>query len=133
MKVVNTSGRRKQAVARASLRPGSGIVKINTIPLDLYNPKYLRLKISEALLLAGEKAKKFDIFVRVEGGGIVGQAEAIRLAVARALIEAINDEKIRKAYTDYDRQLLVADIRRKEVSKPNNLGKARSRRQKSYR
>ena len=86
--------------------------------------------MQEPLILAGDLAKKVDITVRISGGGINGQADACRLAIARALVQF--DEKLKKTFNDYDRLLLVADVRRKEVCKPND-SKARAKRQKSYR
>ena len=92
-----------------------------------------RLRIKEALLLAKDIASKVDIKVRVSGGGIMGQADAIRLAIARCMVEYVKDDKLKEKFLEYDRQLLVADVRRKETSKPNRHGSARSKRQKSYR
>ena len=82
------------------------------------------------MILAGEGAKKLNFQVSANGGGINGQADAIRLAIARALVE--HDSKLKKTFEEYDRLLLVADIRRKETRKPND-SKARAKRQKSYR
>ena len=84
----------------------------------------------EPLIIAGEVSKKVDINVNVNGGGWHSQAEASRLAVAKALAEF--DKKLRKVYLDYDRHLLIADIRRKEQRKQND-SKARKSRQTSYR
>lgn len=129
-KVIQTQGKRKRAVARASLSEGKGKIKINGQFLNSYGNEMLRLRIGEPLTLAGELAKKVDINVRVSGGGANGQADAIRLAIARALVQ--HEPKLKKDFEEYDRLLLVADIRRKEVCKPND-SKARSKRQKSYR
>lgn len=132
MKVVHTSGKRKEAIARATLKAGKGKVRINNLSLDTVEPKLARMKIREPLMLAGNVAKKVDISVRVYGGGQMSQAEAVRLAIARALVEHSKDDRLEKVFLDYDRQLLVADVRRKEVNKPNR-SKARAKRQKSYR
>jgi len=91
----------------------------------------LRLKIKEPLLIAGEIANKVDIEVTVNGGGVSSQAEAARLAIARCLINY--SKKLEKVFLNYDRHLIVADVRRKEASKPNRHGQARAKRQKSYR
>ena len=133
MKPQITSGKRKRAVARALIKPGKGIVKINNKLLPFLEPLVARLKIEEPLLIAGNQAKKYDIKVKVSGGGVMGQADAARLAIARALASITEDKKLEKAYLDYDRHLLVADVRRREVRKPNTHGKARAKRQKSYR
>lgn len=128
--LVHRSGTRKRAVARATLKEGTGKVKIDGVFLDNYSSEVLQLRIKEPLVLAGELAKKVDVAVSVRGGGANGQADAIRLAIARALVE--HERKLKSVFDDYDRLLLVADVRRKEVCKPN-VSKARKKRQKSYR
>lgn len=133
MKVVNVSGRRKQSIARASVAKGTGKVRINGIPLSVYEPYYVRLKIQEAVVLAGSLFDTVDVSVTVRGGGLTGQADAIRLAMCRGLVEFTQSEDLKERYLNYDRHMLVADIRRKEMSKPNCRGKARAKRQKSYR
>ncbi|MFT4312922.1 MAG: 30S ribosomal protein S9 [Candidatus Woesearchaeota archaeon] len=133
MKVINVSGTRKRAIARATLKKGTGMVKINGKPLDLFEPKYLRIKIQEALILAEKEVQKIDISVRVAGGGPTGQADAARLAIGRGIVAYTENEDIKERYANYDRLLLVADVRRRESRKPNCRGKARSKRQKSYR
>lgn len=130
-KIIHVAGKRKSAIARVTLKKGTGMVKINNLNLDYYEPKLARLKIKEPLLLAKHIADKLDIKVNVFGGGFMSQAEAIRLAVGRALV--LHDQNLKKLFLDYDRQLLVADVRRKESSKPNSQGQARAKRQKSYR
>ncbi len=132
MKVANGSGKRKRAVARATVREGKGVVRINSILLSNYNPKLLRMRISEPLILAGDISKKVDINVNVYGGGISSQSEASRLAIARALVDYSKDKSLREKYLSYDRHLIVADIRHTEASKPND-SKPRAKRQKSYR
>ena len=131
MKTVHESGKRKRAIARATLKPGTGRLKVNNMDIDNYEPKLARMRIKEPLLLAKEIASKVDISVNVSGGGSMGQADAARLAIGRALTS--HRPELKKMFLDYDRQLLVADVRRKEVSKPNSRGQARSKRQKSYR
>lgn len=131
MKVINTSGKRKESIARATLRAGSGIIRVNGLLLDHWNPGMYQMKIREPLLIAGEAADKTDVRLNVHGGGVSAQSEACRLALARALVEF--DKKLEKPFLQYDRQLLVADVRRKEPRKPNTHGNARSMRQKSYR
>ena len=133
MKVISTSGKRKRAIARATLRPGKGIVRINNKLLDFFEPKMSRLKLSEPLILAGDAANKVDINVRVSGGGTSSQAGASRLAIAKGLLEFSKNDKLKEEFLNYDRSLLVADVRRKEPAKPNRHGQARSKVQKSYR
>lgn len=130
-KVLHASGKRKRAVARATLRAGNGKVFIDNVSLENFGSRLNRQRIMEPLILAGKQAEKFDYFVTAKGGGLTGQADAIRLAIARALAE--NDNGLRQKFLDYDRMLLVADVRRKEASKPNSHGQARAKRQKSYR
>jgi len=133
MKIVHVSGKRKRAIARATLKQGKGNIKINNQLIESFEPKFVRMKIMEPLILAGDLAKKININVNVSGGGIISQAEASRLAIARALIEYSKSKTIKEDFLKYDRHLLVADTRRKEASKPNRHGQARAKRQKSYR
>lgn len=129
-KIIQTQGKRKQAIARATVHPGTGIVKINGQLLDNYSSNMLRLRVSEPLLLAGEAVKGLNFDVTVVGGGSNGQADASRLAIARALVQF--QPSLKQTFEEYDRLLLVADVRRKEMRKPND-SKARAKRQKSYR
>lgn len=131
MKTIHVVGKRKSAVARATLNSGAGIVRVNSKLLTFYEPEIYRTKIQEPLILAGDVSKKVNISVNVNGGGINSQSDASRLAVARAL--ALYDKSLHKVFLDYDRTLTVADVRRKETHKPNRHGKARSKIQKSYR
>lgn len=130
-KAIHASGTRKRAIARVTLTPGKGNVMINEVGLDHYGNKLNRDRIKEPLILAGKEAEKYDFAVNVTGGGTTGQADAIRLAIGRALAQA--SDKLRGAFADYDRMLLVADVRRKEPKKPNTGGNARAKTQKSYR
>lgn len=131
-KMVNTSGKRKTAVARASVKSGKGRVRINKIPVEIHSPELARKKIIEPLILAGKRVDKVDINVSVNGGGVIGQAEAIRTAIARGLVEFFEDDRLEEIYKRYDRGLLVNDPRRKETKHPLGRG-ARKKRQKSYR
>ena len=131
-KVIHTSGKRKKAVARATLKEGKGRVKVNRVLLDNIQPKMFQLKLREPLLLAGSIAEKVDIDVEVRGGGVAGQTDAARLAIARALVEYTKGDKLKNTFLEYDRHLLVADVRMNEASKPND-SKPRAARQKSYR
>jgi len=133
MKNLHTSGKRKRAIARATIRPGSGLIRINNVPIDFVQPKMSRLKLREPLILAGDVANKVDIDVDVYGGGITSQAEASRLTIAKALVDYTKSDKLKEVFLNYDRNLLVADVRRKEPAKPNRHGQARAKIQKSYR
>jgi small subunit ribosomal protein S9 len=130
-KVLHTAGKRKSAIARATLKPGSGRVRVNSILIENFGTKLSRMKLQEPLVIAGESAAKINLDVTVTGGGPITQAEAARLAIGRALAKF--DKKLEKVFLNYDRTLLVADVRRKETHKPNRHGKARAKRQKSYR
>ena len=131
MKIIHVSGKRKRAIARATLKSGKGNIKINKIPLEVFQPETARLKITEPLILAMNQAKKVDIDINVFGGGVASQVEASRLVIGKALSKF--DSKLEPIFTGYDKHLLVADVRRKETSKPNCHGKARAKKQKSYR
>ncbi len=130
--VVHVSGKRKSAIAKATLRKGKGIIRINSKLLNVYQPELARLRIQEPLHIAGDLVKNINITVKVGGGGWQAQAEASRLAIARALVEYSKDKKLKQDLLDYDRHLLIADVRRKEPRKPND-SKARSKRQSSKR
>ncbi|MEK6828334.1 MAG: 30S ribosomal protein S9, partial [Nanoarchaeota archaeon] len=84
MKKIHASGKRKTAIARATLKQGNGLIRINNILIDFIEPKISRLKLREPLILAGDVADKVDIDVSVAGGGTTSQAEASRLAIAKA-------------------------------------------------
>ena len=128
------SGKRKTAIAKATIREGSGKVTINKIPYENLPSMFHRLMIKEPLEIAkttlGEL--KFDISVTVRGSGNESQIEASRLDIAKAIIQYTKSIELKRAYVEYDRNLLVADTRRKEPYKPGD-SKARSKRQKSYR
>ena len=132
MKVINSSGKRKTAIARATIKNGKGRVKINSVPLEIHEPELARLKMMEPLELAGKRVVKVDIDVNVNGGGVMGQATATRTAIARGLVEYFEDEELRLKFKAFDRSLLVNDPRRSEPKHPLGRG-ARKKRQKSYR
>jgi len=132
VKVVNTSGKRKTAVARATVKKGIGRIRVNRKPVEIYTPELARLKIMEPLALAGEKIKNIDIDVNVSGGGVMGQADAVRTAIARGLVDFYEDNTLKNTFLSHDRSLLVNDSRRKEPKHPLGRG-ARKKRQKSYR
>lgn len=113
--LILTTGMRKKSIARAIAKPGSGIVLINNKSLEVYEPEMLKLLIKEPLILAGKN--DLDIDVNVRGGGIFGQASAVRQAVAKALVEY--DKNLKERFLDYDRTLLIADSRRTEPHKPS--------------
>jgi small subunit ribosomal protein S9 len=114
---VFSTGKRKKAVARASIKPGSGVVLFNSKPLDSIQNETMRLLMQEPLLLIGDAWKKFNIHVKTKGGGIIGQAQAARQAIARGLAEILGADA-KKTFMEYDRNMLVYDPRRTEPHKP---------------
>jgi small subunit ribosomal protein S9 len=131
--VTNTSGKKKTAIARATVTDGEGRVRINSQPVELVEPETAQLKMLEPFRIAGEDARDdVDVEISVEGGGISGQADAVRTAIARGLVQYTNDAELRDAFIEFDRSLLVNDSRRSEPKKWGGPG-ARARYQKSYR
>ena len=132
-KIVISSGKRKTAIARAIIRPGKGRVFINNIPLEIYPIEMARWKILEPLLLAGDDIRNsVDIHVNVRGGGVMAQADAARIAIARGLIELTKNEELKKLFLEYDKTMLSGDPRQAEPKKFARYS-ARRRWQKSYR
>jgi small subunit ribosomal protein S9 len=130
---VYSSGKRKRAVAKVSLKTGTGKITYkgrNYKNLEMLN----RLALEEPVRIAEQILGKlnFDASIIVKGGGDKGQIDAARLALARGIVEFTKSKELEKAYTDYDRTLLVADVRRKETYKPGD-SKARAKRQSSKR
>ncbi len=132
-KVLVLSGKRKTAIARATVRLGKGRIRINNVPLEIFEPKLARDKILEPLFLVDEKVwKEVDINVKVSGGGFMGQAEAARMAIANGLLKWTKSTRLRTTLRDYDRTMIAGDPRRSEPKKFGGPG-ARARDQKSYR
>lgn len=129
-RIVFTAGKRKIAVARASVKAGTGKITINSKPLELWGNEPLRLWLKEPLILAGDLPKKVDININVKSGGIVAQAEAVRMTIARGLVEFYNNPELRNKYMEYDRNLLVYDPRRTEPHHGHGASKRGSRRHK---
>jgi small subunit ribosomal protein S9 len=121
-------GRRKTSVARVWLRPGSGTWSVNGRPIDEYFPRHSHQQHAQEPLIATELQSRFDVQVNVDGGGQTGQAGAVRMALARALVQYDGDlrGKLR------ERNLLTRDPREVERKKPGRPG-ARKRFQFSKR
>ncbi len=136
MKNIITTGKKKTAVARVVLKKGSGKIFINEKSIDVYEPKILREWILEPIYLAkevvGDKLNEIDIYANVSGGGISGQAQAVRTAIGKALLKYFGEDKLKELFANYDRSLYVDDSRRKEPKKDTRRG-ARARYQTSYR
>jgi len=131
--ILVVSGKRKTAVAKAKLSDGEGKVFYNGLiytELGLFH----KLALSEPLKIYEKELGelKYDIEIKTMGGGREGQIQAARLAIAKALLKATESEVLKKAFIAYDRNIIVADVRRKETRKPGD-SKARAKRQKSYR
>jgi len=132
-KVLLTSGKRKTAIARAAVKAGKGRIRVNHVPIEIWEPKIARDKIFEPLVQAGANVwKGLDIDIKISGGGFMGQAEAARTALARALLRWTKSAHLQTLFTEYDRTLLAGDPRRRESKKFGGPG-ARARDQKSYR
>ena len=130
--VLVESGKRKTAIARATIGPGKGRVRVNNIPVEIIQPEVSRMKVMEPLLLSGETMKEVDIDVKVNGGGFMGQAEAARMAISRAIVKWSKSATLKKELMNYDESMLTGDSRRKEPKKFGGPG-ARRKKQKSYR
>ena len=129
---LSTLGKKKTAIAKAITSSGIGRIKINNIPVEIWEPKVARDKILEPVILIEKKNKKIDIEVKVRGGGFMGQAQAVRTAIAKGIVGWTKKPSIKKRFIEHDRSLLVSDPRREEPKKFGRKG-ARARRQKSYR
>ena len=132
MRVVVSVGKRKTSLAKATVKSGSGRIRINGHPLEIHQPEMARMRIIEPLIIFGENWKRYDIKIRVKGGGFMSQADAVRMAIATGLIQMSQDYEARSRMIEHDRTMLVGDPRRTE---PKKFGgpSARSRYQKSYR
>lgn len=134
-KPVIEKARRKMAIARARLMPGAPRITFNDFEIGTVKPKELREMILEPVNMSSitkEIAGKSDISINVYGGGSSGQAQAARSALAKVIAKASSSDVIKKMYMDYDRTLLVDDVRQVEPKKFKGP-KARARFQKSYR
>ncbi len=130
---VFSTGKRRKAVARASIKPGKGTVTLNSMPVDMIENKTVQLLVKEPLMLVGDAWKKFNIKATARGGGTIGQAQAARQAIAKALAETLGPDA-KKIFMDYDRNMLVYDPRRTEPHKsPRSSQGPRRAKQKSKR
>jgi len=116
-KTISVVGKRKSAIARANARRGTGRITINGRPMEMFGTEMERMMISEPLALAGELAGQIDMDIVVRSGGEMGQADAIRQAIAKSFVGF--DKKLKGKFISYDRALLVADVRRNEPHKPS--------------
>jgi small subunit ribosomal protein S9 len=136
-KVIQTKGKKKRSTARLRLKEGKTSIKINGAPISLFKPLIFRKIMEEPIIIAKEVlGEKFlegsDIDINVKGGGVSGQAYACRTALGKALLQLSKSDVLKKAYVDYDRSLIIDDVRVKESKKYLRKG-ARARPTKSYR
>ena len=115
-KSVFATGKRRKAVARASLKSGTGIITLNSKPIENITNQTVSMLLHEPLNVVGDAWKKFNIKVNTTGGGTLGQAQAARQAIAKCLADELGDE-VRAAFMTYDRNMLVYDSRRTEPHK----------------
>ncbi len=132
--ITHTVGKRKTAIARAVAKEGKGRIRINKKPIEIVEPKYVNAKLMEPVILAGDIIDNIDIDITVKGGGIIGQMDAARTALGKAIVEFTGDMDLKEKYLQYDRTILISDARRTEPHKPSKSTKGpRAKRQKSYR
>ncbi|MEK6833362.1 MAG: 30S ribosomal protein S9 [Nanoarchaeota archaeon] len=133
IKKIIASGKRKTAIAKAEIKEGSGKITLNKINYENLH-KFDVLRIKEPLLIAEKILGRvnFDVIITIRGGGEKSQIEAARLALARAIVKFSESTELENEFFEYDRNLIVADVRRKEANKPGD-SKARAKRQTSYR
>ncbi len=131
-KNITRTGKRKTAIAKATIKSGKGRIKVNNVPLEIHTPEMARLKIKEPVQLIGDRSENVDVNVLIKGGGVMGQAGAARTAIALCFVEYFDDPELEEMFREYDRSLLVSDPRRKLPKQPQGDG-ARKKRQKSYR
>ena len=131
--IIVTSGKRKQAIAKAMIKEGMGKITIRKKDYKLLQ-FFDRLRMEEPIKIYEQVIGKlnFDADITAMGGGEKSQVEAARLALAKGMVKFSGSKELSKAFLAYDRNLLVADVRRKEAYKPGD-SKARRHRQTSYR
>ncbi|MEM3361882.1 MAG: 30S ribosomal protein S9 [Candidatus Anstonellaceae archaeon] len=128
--VIIARGKRKESIAIASLKEGSGTIRVNSYLLDSINNEFVKSIILEPLRVAEDISSKVDITINVKGGGQMGQAQAAAIAIAKALVKY--QPALKERFLAESRTLLIEDVRRVEPKKYKGP-KARARFQKSYR
>ncbi len=134
-KVILASGKRKSSVARVRLLDADSetIIRVNGLNVKAFANEFARDRMLEPLTLLGNKFKaNLNIKIKVIGGGWMGQADAIRIALARALSKYHNSVEVNTIFNEYDKTMISGDVRRTEPKKFGGRG-ARARFQKSYR
>lgn len=132
-KIYNVKANRKKAKARAVIKPGKGNIRINNTSLDSFYTGYKKSLVLEPTHISEEDFSKFDYSVNVSGGGVSGQVQAIRSCIAKGIVLANGNKKtLKDKFLQYDRYLLIDDVRNKEPKKQLGRG-ARSKKQSSKR
>ncbi len=126
------SGARKTSRATAAIQLGGGRVRVNGIPVEMWEPEVARLHLFGPVAVVGELREKYDVDVSVSGGGFMGQADAAAMAIARAYVDQVRGSEMRDRMNAYNKYLLSGDPRQAEPKKFGGPG-ARRKRQKSYR
>jgi small subunit ribosomal protein S9 len=132
-KLTLSKGKRKRAIARVIIQQGKGRIRINKFLLDALPNKYYKQLIREVIDITGPRINEVDVDALVTGGGIAGQMQAVRTAIASGLVDYFNDDSLARAFEEHGgRTMIVNDTRRVEPKKYRGP-KARARYQKSYR
>lgn len=129
-KIAFSTGKRRLAVARARVIAGKGSVTINSTPLEIWGNEATRLWVKEPIVIAGDIVNTMNIDVTTKSGGVMGQAEAARMAIARGILDFARDKKLKETFMRYDRNLLVYDPRRNEPHHAGGASRRGSRRHK---
>ena len=128
MKTKITVGKRKKAIARCTVKKGNGRIFVNNIPVENKYTEVQRMLITEPLMLLDTNDwKSYDFYVNVNGGGISGQAQAVRQSIAKMLVELFG-KNVKKMFIAYDRNMLIFDPRRTEPHKPSRSSQGPRRR-----
>jgi small subunit ribosomal protein S9 len=136
MEYAHVSGKRKEAIARTTIQPGKGIIRVNSKLFEYSMPRLARERIRQVLLLSDGfiDLGKVNIDIVSEGGGVMGQAEAIACSLARTLLAYTGSDQLKEIFVKYDRTFIAGDHRQTEVHKPSQSSSGpRHKKQKSYR
>jgi len=120
-KIIVVCGKKKKAVARAAVRLGKGAIRINSIPLEKWGNYFERTIVSEPLLGVKDVVNGLDIDVWTNGGGKIGQAHAVRVAIARGVVDFSRKAEVRKALISYDSKIFAGLLTFQERQKSGKL------------
>ena len=125
-------GARKTSRATAALTIGKGRIRVNGVPLEIWQPEVARLHMMAPVAIVGELREKYDVDISVAGGGFMSQADAAAMSITRAYLDQVKGASLRERMAAYNKYLIAGDPRQTEPKKFGGPG-ARRRRQKSYR